>query len=172
VRKLIRRKARAAKEAMAKFKEARQLLGGLVARKKIRLRGTLDPRKPLADIDPADAEVGLVDILAGELGVFLNGKVARTYHQVHCYETDVARCVAELRSEAKPGKWTSQAGFERFTTAYKGTLNGKAPPTEAEFTEAAHTLGHYRPREEMRQALRNEFGPRKRGRRPTKLLVE
>jgi hypothetical protein len=172
VRRLIRAKEETAKKEMAKFKEARELFGGLVARKKIRLRGTLDPRKPLEELDPADVEVGLVEILAGELRVFLNGKLVRTYRQVRCYEIDVDRCVAKLRSESKPGKWTNLAGFEKFTTAYKGRLDGKAPPTEAEFTDAANNEGHYRPRKEMRQAWHNAFGPRPRGRRPTKSPVK
>jgi hypothetical protein len=169
VRILIRGKEETAKKEMAKLKEVRELFGGLVARKKLRLRGTLDPRKPLEDIDPADAEVGVVDILADELRVFLNGKLVRIYHQVRCYETDVNRCVAELRSNTKRTKWTGPAGFEKFTEDYKVRLNGKAPPIEEEFTDAANTAGHYRPREEMRRAWRNAFGPRQRGRRPNKI---
>ena len=165
VRRLIRRKVKTAKKEMAKFKEARELLGRLVAREKLRLRGVLDPSKPLDDIDPADARVGVVDILAGELRVFHNNKLGRIYRQVHCYETDVDRCVAELRSETKRTKWTNRAGFEKFTTAYKGRLNGKAPPTEAEFTVAANRKGHYRPRKEMRAALAT-LGPRRPGPRP------
>jgi len=109
---------------------------------------------------------GLVDILAGELRVFLNNKLVRTYRQVHCYETDVNRCVAELRSETKRTKWTNLAGFEKFTAKHKVRLNGKAPPTEEEFTKAANNAGHYRPREEMRQAWRNAFGRRRPGPRP------
>ena len=162
VRRLIRGKVKTAMKETAKFKEARELFRGLVARKEIRLRGTLDPRKPLEDIDPADAEVGLVDILAGELRVFLNNKLVRTYRQINCYETDVDRCVAELRSGIKRGKYTSPARFEKFTTAYKGRLNGKAPPTEVEFTRAAHTAGHYRPRKDLRAALAT-LGPRRPG---------
>jgi hypothetical protein len=162
VRRLIRSKVKTAMKETAKFKEARKLFGGLVAREKLRLRGVLDPSKPLDDIDPADARVGVVDILAGELRVFLNNKLVRTYRQVHCYETDVNRCVAELRSGVKPGKWTNPARFERFTTAYKGSLNGKAPPTEAEFTKTANDAGHYRPRNEMRAALAT-LGPRRPG---------
>jgi hypothetical protein len=153
VRRLIRGKVKKAKKEMAKVKEARELFGGLVAREKLRLRGVLDPSKPLDDIDPADARVGVVDILAGELRVFLNNKLVRTYRQVHCYETDVNRCVAELRSETKRTKWTNSAGFEKFTAAYKGRLNGKAPPTEEEFTKAANAKGHYRPRKDLRAAL-------------------
>ena len=163
VRRLIRRKVKTAKKEMAKFKEARELLGRLVAREKLRLRGVLDPSKPLDDIDPADARVGVVDILAGELRVFHNNKLGRIYRQVHCYETDVDRCVAELRSETKRTKWTNWVRFEKYTADYKVELNGKAPPTEAEFTRAANTAGHYRPREEMRQAWRNAFGPRRPG---------
>ena len=151
VRRLIRRKIKTAIKEMAKIKEARELFRELVAREKLRLRGVLDPSKPLDDIDPADARVGVVDILAGELRVFHNNKLVRIYRQVHCYKTDVDRCVAELRSETKRTKWTNPAGFEKFTTAYKGRLNGKAPPTEVEFTRAANTAGHYRPRKEMRQ---------------------
>jgi hypothetical protein len=166
VRRLIRSKEETAKKEMAKVKEARELFSGLVAREKLKLRGVLDPSKPLDDIDPADARVGVVDILASELRVFHNNKVVRTYRQVHCYETDVSRCVAELRSETKRTKWTSLTKFEKFTADEKGRLNGKAPPTEAEFTAAANTARHYRPREEMRQAWRNAFGRRRPGPRP------
>jgi hypothetical protein len=146
--------------------KARELFEERVAQGKFRLRGVLDPRKPREDIDPADAKVGKPDIFAGELRVFHNNKVVRTYRQVDIYETDVRRCVAELRSEIKPAKWTNEPGFERFTTAYKNSLNGKAPPTEAEFTAAANGAGHYRPRKEMRAAWRNAFGPLPPGPRP------
>jgi hypothetical protein len=137
-----------------------------VARGKFRLRGVLDLRKPREDIDPADAKVGKLDIFAGELRVFHNGKVVRTYRQVDCYEADLDRCVAESRSETKRTKWTSSAGFEKFTGDFR--LDGKAPPTEKKFTDDVNTAGHYRPREEIRQAWRNVVGPRRPGRRPTK----
>jgi len=156
------------------FNEAHRRLGEFVRQEhgKFRLRGVLDPRKPLDDIDPADAKVGKIDVFAEELRVFLNGKVARTYRQVHCYEIDLDRCVTELRSETKRTKWTNRVRFEKYTADYKVELNGKAPPTEAEFTAAANNAGHYRPRIEMRQAWHNAFGPGQRGRRPTKLPVE
>jgi hypothetical protein len=156
------------------FNEAHRRLGEFVRQEhgEFRLRGVLDPRKPLDDIDPADAKVGKIDVFAEELRVFLNGTVARTYRQVHCYETDLDHCVSERRSETKRTKWTSRGGFEKFTADHKVELNGKAPPTEVEFTGAANNAGHYRPRKEMRQAWRNAFGPRQRGRRPTKLPVE
>jgi hypothetical protein len=148
------------------FQEAHTLLEQ-IAKGKFGLRGALDPSKPLGDIDPADVEVGKLDIFAGELRVFLHNKVVRTYRQVRCYETDVDRCVAELHSKTKLGKWTSRAGFEKYCAHFKDKLNGEAPPTERVFTDAANAEGHYRPRKEMRRALRN-FGPRRPGRRPTK----
>jgi len=159
VRRLIRRKVKTAKKEMAKLKEARELLGELVARGKLRFRGTLDPRKPLEDIDPADAEVGVVDILAGELRVFLNGKLVRIYRQVRCYEIDVRRCVSELRSETKRTKRTSDAEFAKFKTHF---LNSGAPLTEIAITKAAERKGINRPRQDLRDAL----PPRPRGPRP------
>jgi hypothetical protein len=130
---------------------------------KFRLRGALHPSKPLEDIDPADVRDSKLRVFDGMLRIFDGNKHIKTYYRVHCYEIDVGRCVAELRSEAKPGKRTSPAGLERFTEDYKASLNGKAPPTEAEFTAAANKAGHYRSRKEMRQAWHNAFGPRLRG---------
>jgi hypothetical protein len=96
---------------------------------KFRLRGVLDPRKPLDDIDPADAKVGEIDVFAEELRVFLNGKVARTYRQVHCDETDLDRCVAMLRSGRPLSKLKGEdiAKFVKdyFDTEPKPTLTGK-----------------------------------------------
>ena len=136
---------------------------------KIRLRGALNhPSKPVEAIDPADVTGSKLDVFAGKLRVFDGNKHIKTYYRVNCYETDLNRCVAKLRSETKRAQWTSPAGFKKFTADYKGRLNGDALPTEAVFTNAANTEGHYRPREEMRQAWRNAFGPRPRG-RPTKL---
>ena len=147
------------------FNEAHRRLGEFVRQEhgKFRLRGALHPSKPLEDIDPADVRDSKLDVFAGRLRVFDGNKHIKTYYRVHCYETDLDRRVAELRSEAKPGKWTSPAGFEKFTADYKASLNGKAPPTEAEFTGAANNAGHYRPRKEMRSAWRNAFGPRRPG---------
>ena len=144
------------------FNEAHRRLGEFVRQEhgKFRLRGALHPSKPLEDIDPADVRDSKLDVFAGRLRVFDGNKHIKTYYRVHCYETDLDRRVAELRSEAKPGKWTSPAGFEKFTADYKASLNGKAPPTEAEFTGAANNAGHYRPRKEMRSAWRNAFGRR------------
>ena len=133
----------------------------------IRLRGApFSPSEPLGDIDPADVRGSKLDVFAGKLRVFEGNRHIKTYYRVHCYEIDVDRRAAELRSEVKPGEYTSPAGFKRFTTAYKDELNGKAPPTEAEFTSAANNKGHYRPREEMRSAWRNAFGRRRPGPRP------
>jgi hypothetical protein len=150
------------------FNEAHRRLEEIVKRGK-GLRGTLNPSKPLEDIDPVDARDSKPNVFAGKLDVFLGNKVIKTYYRVVCYETDLNRCVAELRSETKRTKWTSLAGFEKFTADYKGRLNSKAPPTEKAFTDAANTGGHYRPREEMRRAWRNAFGPRQRGRRPNEI---
>jgi hypothetical protein len=122
----------------------------------------LDPRKPLADIDPADAKVGKLDILAGELRIFLNHKLVRIYHQVHCYEIDVDSRVAELRSETKLkqiplAKPTSPADLEAFTKNYSGRR------TVEEFWAAAQETG-YVTRERAEAALKT-LGPRPRGRR-------
>src|SRR5262249_46484054 len=127
------------------------------------LRGALHPSKPLEDIDPADVRDSKLHVFDGKLRVFDGNKHIKTYYRVQCYETDVDRRVAELRSETKRRKWTKLAGLEKFTADYKGRLNGKAPPTEAEFTGAANNAGHYRPRKEMRSAWRNAFGPRRPG---------
>jgi nucleoid DNA-binding protein len=152
------------------FKDAHRWLEEFVRQEhgKFRLRGVLDPRKPLDDIDPADVRDSRPHVFDGKLRVFDGNKHVKTYYRVHCYEIDVDRCVAELRSEAKPGKRTSPAGLGRFTEDYKASLNGKVPPTEAEFTAAANNAGHYRPRKEMRQAWHNAFGPGRPGRRSTK----
>jgi hypothetical protein len=157
VRKLIRAKQETAKKEMAKLKEARELFGGLVARKKLGLRGTLDPRKPLEDIDPADAEVGVVDILAGELRVFLNGKLARIYRQVRCYETEVRRCVTGLHSGTNPNDVPLPKPLRNFAKKYKGRRTLK------DFTAAAEAAGINVTRERLNAAL-NTLGPRRRGR--------
>jgi hypothetical protein len=134
------------------FNEARRRLGEFVRQEhgKFRLRGVLDPRKPLDDIDPADAKVGGIDVFAEELRVFLNGKLVRTYRQVHCYEIDVDRCVAELRSETKHAKRTSEADFEEFKQKF---LTSEAPQTEAAITQAATDAKINRPRDDLRNAL-------------------
>jgi nucleoid DNA-binding protein len=152
------------------FHDAHRRLAEFVRQEhgKFRLRGALSSSKPLEDIDPADVRDSKSDVFAGRLRVFDGNKHIKTYYRVHCYEIDMDRRVAELRSEAKPGKRTSPAGLGRFTEDYKASLNGKVPPTEAEFTAAANNAGHYRPRKEMRQAWRNAFGPRRPGPR-TKL---
>jgi hypothetical protein len=125
----------------------------------------LGPSSPEEDIDPVDASAGKLHVFDGKLH-FLENKVIKTYHRVRAYEIDVNRRVAELRSETRRTKWTSEVKFKKFVEDHKVKLNGKTPPTEAEFTEAANNDGHYRPRKEMRQAWRNAFGPRPRGPRP------
>ena len=134
------------------FNEAHRRLGEFVRQEhgEFRLRGVLDPRKPLDDIDPADAKVGGIDVFAEELRVFLNGKLVRTYRQVHCYEIDVDRCVAELRSETKHAKRTSEADFEEFKQKF---LTSEAPQTEAAITQAATDAKINRPRDDLRNAL-------------------
>jgi hypothetical protein len=79
---------------------------------------------------------------------------------------DVDRRVAELLSETKRTKWTSEVKFKKFVEDYTVRLNGKVAPTEAEFTEAANSEGHYRSREDMRQAWHNAFGSQPPGPRP------
>jgi hypothetical protein len=128
-----------------------------------RLRGAPNhPSKPLEDINPADVRDSKPHVFAGELRVFDGNKHIKTYYRVHPYEIDVDRCVAELRSGIRRGKYTSPARFEKFTTAYKDGLNGKVPPTEKEFTDAANAAGHYRPRKDLRAALAT-LGPRRPG---------
>jgi hypothetical protein len=149
------------------FNETHRRLGEFVRQEhgKFRLRGALHPSSLLEDIDPADAKVSRMDVFAGTLQVFDGDKVIKTYYRVHPYEKDVDRCVAELRSEAKSGKYTSRAAFERFAAAYKDSLNGKRAPTEKVFTKAVTDAKHSRPREEIRTAWRG-FGPRRPGPRP------
>jgi hypothetical protein len=137
-----------------KLKEARKRFEEYV-RKKIRpieLRGVLGPSGPFEDIDPADVEIGKLDILAEELRVFHNNKVLRTYYQVRCYEADVDRCVAELRSgtELNRQKRTSDADFAQFTKDYKA---GRGQQTAKAFIQAAEAAGINRPRKDLRTAL-------------------
>jgi hypothetical protein len=143
------------------FKDAHRRLAEFVRQEhgKFRLRGVLDPRKPLDDIDPADAKVGEIDVFAEELRVFLNGKVARTYRQVHCYETDVRHCVTELRSKTsktKPNDVPLPKPLRKFTKNYKGRRVLK------DFTAAAQADGINTTREKLIAAL-NTLGPRRRG---------
>jgi nucleoid DNA-binding protein len=146
------------------FNDAHRRLAEFIRQEhgKFRLRGALSPSKPLEDIDPGDVRDSKPDVFAGRLRVFDGNKHIKTYYRVQCNEADLDRRVAELRSEAKSGKRTSRAGLEKFTADYKASLNGKAPPTEAEFTLAANNAGHYRPRKEMRAALAT-LGPRRPG---------
>jgi hypothetical protein len=160
VRRKIGGKEVKAIKKMAKIKVARESFGRLVARKEIKLWGTLDPCKPLEHIDPADARVGVVDILAGELRVFLNGKLVRTYRQVHCYEADVRLCVTELRSETsktKPKDVSLPKPLRNFTTKYTGRRTLK------DFTTAAEAEGINATRARFNAAL-DTLGPRRRGR--------
>jgi hypothetical protein len=152
------------------FNDAHRRLAEFVRQEhgKFRLRGALSPSKPLEDIDPADVRDSKPDVFAGRLRVFDGNKHIKTYYRVHCYEIDVDRCVAELRSGTKRKKWTNRGKFEKYTAECKRSLNGKAPPTQAKFTAAANNEGHHRPRKEMRQAWHNAFGPGRPGRRPTK----
>jgi hypothetical protein len=165
VRTLIGRKEVKAIKKMVKIKAARESFGRLVARKEVKLRGTLDPRKPLEDIDPADAEVGMVHILAGELRVFLNGKLVRTYHQVRCYETDVNSCVTELRSEtkhAKAGKLTDEELLQlqpEFVKDYLApfSANSAPRPTVTELHKKWKDAGHgARRRDDLDEVLEKQ----------------
>jgi hypothetical protein len=143
------------------FNEARKGLGDSVRQEhgKFRLRGALHPSSPLEDIDPADAKDSRPDVFDGKLRVFDGNKIIKTYHRVHCYETDVDRCVAELRSETKHAKRTSETEFAKFKT---GFLDSGAPLTESAITQAAKDAGINRPRKDLRKAL----PPRPRGPRP------
>jgi hypothetical protein len=59
------------------FNEAHRQLGEFVRQEKgtFMLRGTLDPSKPVEDIDPADARDSKPDVFAGKLYVFLGNKI-------------------------------------------------------------------------------------------------
>lgn len=142
--------------------QAFKLLDELVAREKIRLRGALGPAKPEEDIDQVDASAGKLHIFDGKL-YFLENKVPKTYHRVRCYEIDVRRCVAELRSETKrPAKPTSETELQNFTTNYSGQRTLKA------FTDAAEAAGLNVTRERRIAAL-DTLGPRRPG-RPRKII--
>jgi hypothetical protein len=128
--------------------KAHELFEERVARGKIRLRGVLDLRKPREDIDPADAKNGKLDIFAGELRVFLNNKVVRTYRQVHCYEADLrSRTRPSAAPRAKP---TSEADLAIFTRNY---LDNGGRPVERPFAIAARNAGINATRKRLRAAL-------------------
>jgi len=142
--------------------KAFELLDELVVeRGKIRLRGALHPSKPLEDIDPADVRDSKPHVFDGKLRVFDGNKHIKTYYRVHCYETDVNRCVAELRSETQRNRGSLAKPVSKklrnFTTNYKGqrTLNY--------FTDAARAEGINATREILNAAL-DTLGPRRRGR--------
>jgi hypothetical protein len=134
------------------FKEAHRRLEDSVRQEhgKFRLRGAPHPSSPLEDIDPAYARDGKLDVFAGKLHVFDGNKIIKTYHRVDCYETDVNRCVAELCSETKDAKRTSEADFEEFKQNF---LTSEAPQTEAAITQAAINANINRPRDDLRKAL-------------------
>jgi hypothetical protein len=134
---------------------------------KIRFRGLLGPSKPEEDIDPVDSSAGKLHVFDGKL-YFLENKVIKTYHRVRAYETDVRRCVTELRSETKqhrvPLAKPISKKLRNFTTNYKGRRTLK------DFTAAATTEGINATREIYNTAL-NTLGPRRRG-RPLKSQVK
>jgi hypothetical protein len=128
---------------------------------KIRFRGVLAPSRPEEDIDPVDASAGKLHVFDGKLH-FLENKVIKTYHRVRCYEIDVNRCAAELRSETKRNrilvaKPTSDSDLENFTTNYSGRRTLEA------FTDAAEAERLNVTRKRLNAAL-DTLGPRQRGR--------
>jgi hypothetical protein len=133
----------------------------VIGHEKIRLHGAAHPSKPGEDINPADVGGSKLDVFAGKLRVFDGNKQIKTYYLVHCYETDVNRCVAELRSETQRNRgWRAKPMSKKlrnFTTNYKGqrTLNY--------FTAAAQAEGINATRETFNAAL-DTLGPRRRGR--------
>jgi hypothetical protein len=152
------------------FSEAHRLLTEFTRQEKgkFRLRGALHPSSPLEDIDPADAKDSRPHVFEGKLRVFDGNKHIKTYYRVHCYETDVNRCVAELRSETQRNRGSLAKPMSKklrnFTTNYKGqrTLNY--------FTAAAQAEGINGTREIYNAAL-DTLGPRRRG-RPLKSQVK
>ena len=85
----------------------------VVGQGKIRLRGALNhPSKLPGDIDPADVRGSKLHVFAGKLRVFDGNKHIKTYYRVHCYETNVNRRLADLRSETKQAKRTKLKGDE------------------------------------------------------------
>ena len=128
---------------------------------KIKLRGAAHPSKPDEDINPADVGGSKLDVFAGKLRIFDGNKHIKTYYRVYCYETDVNRCVAELRSETQRNRGSLAKPMSKklrnFTTNYKGqrTLNY--------FTAAAQAEGINATRETFNAAL-DTLGPRRRGR--------
>jgi hypothetical protein len=146
------------------FNEAHRRLGEFVRQEhgKFRLRGALSPSKPLEDIDPADVGDSKPHVFDGKLRVFDGNKHIKTYYRVHCYETDVNRCVAELHSETKRNrilvaKPTSDSDLQNFTTNYWGRRTLKA------FTDAAEAKRLNVTRKRLNAAL-DTLGPRQRGR--------
>jgi hypothetical protein len=150
-------------EVIAVNKALELLNGFVIEHKKIRLRGALNhPSKPLEDIDPADVSGSKLHVFAGKLRVFDGNKHIKTYYRVHCYETDVNRCVAELRSGTKRNrvslaKPTSETDLQNFTTNYSGRRTLKA------FTDAAVAARINATRTRLNAAL-DTLGPRQRGR--------
>jgi hypothetical protein len=126
----------------------------------IRLRGVLGPSCPEQDIDTADVRDGRLHVFDGKL-YFLENKVIKTYHRVRAYETDLDRCVAELRSETKQNrvplsKPTSETDLQNFTTNYSGQR------TLGAFTAAAEAEGINATRKRLNAAL-DTLGPRRVG---------
>jgi hypothetical protein len=121
--------------------KAFELLHEGVARERLRLRGVLDPSEPRDDIEPADARVGKLHIVAGELLVFLNNKLVKTYRQVECYETDVDRCVSDLRSETKHAKVRKLKGDD-IPEFVKNYLDSEPKPTLTGIRNKWSDAGH------------------------------
>jgi len=141
--------------------EAHRQLGELVRQGKgtFRLRGTLNPSKPLEDVDPADARDSKPHVFDGKLRVFDGDKIIKTYHRVHCYETDVDRRVAELCSETK---LTDEALLQLQPEFVKNYLapfsaDSRPRPTQTELRKKWSDAGHgARLRDELDGELENQ----------------
>jgi hypothetical protein len=98
-------------EEDAAAREALKELNEEITCGKIRLRGTRNLSLPPEDIVSADARSGKLDVFDGVLEVLHNGKVVRTYYQVHCYEADL-----RPKAKTKPGPKT--ANIPKFVSDY------------------------------------------------------
>jgi len=132
----------------------------VVERGKIRLRGALSPSKPLEAIDPADVTGSKLHVFDGKLRVFDGNKHIKTYYRVHCYEIDVDRCVAELRSETKHAKVGKVRGDDipEFTKNY---FDSEPKPTLTGIRKKWRDAGHgSQARKLLDDEYRNQAKPR------------
>ena len=133
----------------------------VVERGKIRLRGALNhPSKPVEAIDPADVTGSKLHVFEGKLRVFDGNKHIKTYYRVHCYEIDVDRCIAELRSETKHAKVGKLRGDDvpEFTKNY---FDSEPKPTLTGIRKKWRDAGHgSQARKLLDDEYRNQAKPR------------